>query len=72
MSFDANISSCSGVSTNVRILVAVQGLLVLLEQSDASDLLLTIHILVEQKGGRFGVLGGVYIGTVKVLRLDLV
>ena len=70
MSLDA--SSDSSASTNVRILVAVQGLLVLLEQRDASDLLLTIHVLVEQKGGRFGVLGGVRIGTVQVLRLDLV
>ena len=70
MGLDARCDS--SVSTNVRIFVAVQGLLVLLEQRDASDLLLTIHVLVEQKGGRFGVLGGVRIGTVQVLRLDLV
>ena len=70
MSLDA--SSDSSISSSVRILVAVQGLLVLLEQGDASDLFLTIHVLVEQQGGRFGVLSGVDIGTVQVLRLDLV
>ena len=57
-------SSRLNISTNVCVLVSIQGLLVLLEQGNTSDLLLTIRILVEQKGGRFGVLGGVHIGPV--------